>query len=283
MLKTMFAFIRLMRIDRPIGTLLLLWPTLWAVWIAGMGRPDASIALIFIAGVFVMRSAGCVINDYADRHWDKLVERTQDRPLTTQEITEKQALTLFVALLLLALLLVLQLNRTTIVLSLGAVAIASIYPFTKRFSNLPQLVLGIAFSWGIPMAFTAQEAPLWPIVVWLIAANVFWVVAYDTVYAVVDRPDDLKAGIKSTAILFGRYDRAIIFALHLASLACLLMIGKQLDLSWHYYLGLAFALANACGQQWLMRIYEPAPTFKAFLSNSWYGAFVFCGLVLSLL
>jgi len=274
------ALIRLTRLDRPIGTFLLLWPTLWALWLAGDGHPDPTIVLIFIVGVFVMRSAGCVINDYADRHWDGKVERTQSRPMATGEIDEKTALVTFFVLLGLALALVLQLDIKTIKLSLFAVVIASVYPFTKRVTQLPQVVLGVAFSWGIPMAFMAHQGTV-PLEGWLLfLANMLWVVAYDTIYAVVDRQDDLKAGIKSTAILFGHWARPIIVILQLSALALLSWLSESYQLSWHFQLGLGLALFTLIYQQWLMSSGEPQKTFTAFLNNNWTGAFVFIGILL---
>lgn len=272
-----------MRVDRPIGTLLLLWPTLWALWIAGGGHPDPDIVLIFVAGVFVMRAAGCVINDYADRDFDAHVERTRGRPLASGEITAKQALILFFALLFVALLLVLQLNRLTIGLAFFGAAIAALYPFTKRFTQLPQFVLGVAFAWGIPMAFSALTGRLPPDAWLLLAANLLWVVAYDTLYAMVDRPDDLEIGIKSTAILFGRHDRLLVGLFHAGALLLLAFIGWRNALSWHYYLGLLFAGSTAVYQQYLCRERERQPCFQAFLNNSWFGAFAFAGILLAYL
>ncbi len=282
-MNPLLPWLRLMRFDRPIGTLLLLWPTLWALWIAGGGRPDPDIVLVFIAGTFVMRSAGCVINDYADRHFDPLVERTRDRPLATGELTPRQALGLFAALLVIALLLVLQLNLLTIGLAFIGAAIAALYPFTKRFTHLPQFILGVAFAWGIPMAFAALTGRL-PLDAWLLlAANLCWVVAYDTQYAMVDRPDDLGAGIKSTAILFGRHDLLLVGLFHAAALLLLAFTGWRNGLSWHYYLGLLAAGGTALWQRYLCGERERQRCFRAFLNNSWFGAFVFTGIVLAYL
>ncbi len=281
-LRTGGAYLRLMRMDRPIGAFLLLWPTLWALWLAGDGRPDATVVVIFIAGVFTMRAAGCVINDTADRRIDSEVARTRDRPLARGDLTVRHALGLFVLLLLLAALLVLQLNRHTQWLALFALFIACIYPFTKRVTHLPQLVLGVAFSWGIPMAYAAlgEAAPL---EAWLLfGANFAWIVAYDTQYAMVDRDDDLRIGVKSTAILFGRHDTRIIAALHFACVLMLAIIGWRRGLSWHFHLGLALALAFAIYQQNLCKNRNRDRCLRAFHNNNWFGAMVFCGLVLGL-
>ena len=272
-----------MRVDRPIGTFLLLWPTLWALWIAGEGQPRAHIVLIITTGVFVMRAAGCVINDFADRNFDGHVERTQNRPLATGELKPAEALSLFALLLLIALALVLQLNRESLLVAVFAVAIAAFYPFSKRLTYLPQFILGLAFSMGIPMAFTAHHGHVPAVAWWLVLANLLWVVAYDTIYAMVDREDDLKVGIKSTAILFGRFDRHIVFGLGLASLLVLTAIGLGQKLNSYYYLGLVLAFANLLYQQWLIREDDRQRQFQAFLSNNWLGALVFTGLVLSYL
>ncbi len=269
--------------DRPIGAFLLLWPTLWALWLASDGRPDPTIVLIFVAGTFVMRAAGCAINDYADRDFDGSVERTKNRPLATGEITPNQALIVFFGLLLVGFLLVLQLNRMTLWLSVGGALIAAIYPFAKRVTNLPQLVLGVAFSWGIPMSFTALTNTL-PWQAWvLFIANFCWIVAYDTQYAMADREDDLKIGVKSTAILFGQYDNRIVGLLHLMALLILAGLGLALSLSWHYYLGLIAAGIFAVYQQQLCRDRERNLCFRAFINNTWFGAMVFIGFVLGLL
>ena len=272
-----------MRLDRPIGAFLLLWPTLWALWIAGEGRPPAHIVLVFVLGVFVMRAAGCVINDYADRNFDGGVERTKTRPLANGELQVSDAVIAFVSLIMLAILLVLQLNKMSQYVAVFALAIAAFYPFTKRFTYLPQFVLGVAFSMGIPMAFTAQLNTIPCVAWWLLAANLFWVVAYDTIYAMVDRDDDLKIGIKSTAILFGRYDKKIVLGLGIASLAILIFIGQIQQYNAYYYGGLALALCNLLYQQWLIKDQIHTRQFHAFLSNNWFGAFVFIGLVLNYL
>ena len=282
-MKKISALIRLMRADKPIGTFLLLWPTLWALWIAGEGLPQARYVLIFTLGVFVMRAAGCVINDYADRDFDGDVARTKLRPLATGELKARHAIILFVALLGVALLLVLQLNRLSLYIAITAVGVATLYPFTKRFTYLPQFVLGIAFSMGIPMAFAAQQNHI-PVVAWqLLIANLLWVVAYDTIYAMVDKEDDLKVGIKSTAILFGRYDRQIVFLFGLASVMMLAYIGSQLNLNHYYYGGLSLAFVNLLFQQWLIKEQDTSRQFQAFLSNNWFGVLVFSGLLLNYL
>jgi len=272
-----------MRFDRPIGAFLLLWPTLWAIWIAGDGQPRAAYLLILTLGVFVMRAAGCVINDYADRHFDGSVERTRHRPLVTGELTVADAFIAFIGLLAIAFALVLQLNRESLYVAFAALGIASFYPFSKRFTYLPQFILGIAFSMGIPMAFTAHQGSIPAVAWWLVIANLLWVVAYDTLYAMVDREHDLKIGIKSTAILFGRYDKLIVFVLGLLSLLVLAYIGKQLELNHYYFGGLMLAFLNLLFQQWLIRSNQNEDRFKAFLSNNWFGAMVFSGLVLSYL
>ena len=282
--NTLRAYLRLTRMDRPIGAFLLLWPTLWALWLAGDGRPDVAVVVIFIAGSFVMRAAGCVVNDYADRHIDPQVKRTRNRPLASGELSVRQGLGALALLLLLAFLLVLQLNRHAQLLSLFAVFIAAVYPFTKRFTHLPQLVLGVAFSWGIPMAYAALTGAL-PSEAWLLfAANFFWIVAYDTQYAMVDRDDDLSIGVKSTAILFGRYDNFIIGLLHLACLTLLAALGWQRGFfeSWPYTLGLGLALGFAAYQQTLTKTRDRDHCLRAFLNNNWFGGVVFLGIVLAL-
>jgi len=269
----------LMRVDRPIGTLLLLWPALWALWIAGEGRPDAFVTLVFVLGAFVMRSAGCVINDYADRDLDPHVARTRGRPLAAGHVTPREALLLFSFLCLLALALVLTLNRLTLLLSLAAVPLAVSYPFMKRFTYLPQVHLGIAFGWAVPMAFAAQTDSV-PPVAWLILTGVvLWAVAYDTMYAMVDREDDIYVGVKSTAILFGELDRLMIGVVQLCFLVVMLLVGRQLDLGRYYYLGLAVAAGLALYQQYLIRNREPGECFKAFSNNNWLGAAILIALI----
>lgn len=269
----------LMRLHRPIGIYLLLWPTLWALWLAAQGGwPKLHVLLVFIAGTVIMRSAGCVINDYADRHFDPHVRRTRDRPLSAGRVNEREALALFGVLVSIAFILVLTLNRLTILLSFAALGLAVLYPFTKRYTHLPQVVLGTAFGWAVPMAFAAQQGALPLIAWWLFLANLLWTVAYDTMYAMVDRDDDVMIGVKSSAILFGRADRLIVGLLQISTLALLLGIGYSADMSWTYYVGLAVAAGLALYQQWLIKDRDPAKCFAAFLNNHWFGAAVFAGL-----
>lgn len=271
---------QLTRMNRPIGILLLLWPTLAALWIAAGGLPDIKILLIFIAGVVLMRAAGCAINDYADRHIDGQVWRTENRPLATGALTAKQAVLAFVTLSLLAFLLVLFLNPFTIMLSLVAVMLAAIYPFMKRFTYLPQLVLGMAFGWAIPMAFAAQTNSLPVIAWWLFVANIVWTTMYDTFYAMADREDDLQAGVKSTAILFGKNDLFIQALLQLGYVLIMVMIGLQLQLGMVFYLGLLIAALFFIYQLCLSRHRERNACLQAFLNNNWVGAVVFFSIVL---
>lgn len=277
--KTVQAYCRLMRLDKPIGALLLLWPTLWALWLTG--NRSVYIAFVFVAGVFIMRSAGCVINDFADRDVDGHVERTKNRPLPSKLISEKASKVLFLVLVLIAFCLVLTLNWLTISLSFLALATAFIYPFMKRYTHLPQLVLGVAFSWGIPMAYAATiEA--FPITCWLLCiANICWTVAYDTQYAMVDKKDDLKIGVKSTAILFGEYDKLIIGCLQVATLICLLFVGVNNQLSIIFYLSLVVAAGLFVYQQVLMKNRHPSYCFRAFLNNNYVGGIVLIGILLS--
>ncbi|WP_150305884.1 4-hydroxybenzoate octaprenyltransferase [Pseudomonas saliphila] len=273
-------FIQLMRMDRPIGTYLLLWPTLWALWIAAEGVPDWSVLVIFVLGVVFMRAAGCVINDFADRKIDGHVRRTTQRPLATGRISSREALMTFAILVVISAALVLLTNRMTILLAFVAVFLAAIYPFCKRFTFYPQVVLGAAFSWAIPMAFAAQAEAL-PSALWLIfLANLLWTVAYDTEYAMCDREDDLRIGVKSTAILFGEADRLIIGVLQGLTLICLLLAGARFDLGVYYHLGLLAMFISFGWQQWLIREREPHACFVAFLSNHWSGMLVFIGLAL---
>ena len=277
---SLWPYIQLMRLDRPIGTLLLLWPTLWAVWIAGNGTPSLKTVVIFILGVIIMRAAGCVINDFADRDFDSDVERTKGRPLATGAISAKKALALFCGLGLLAFVLVLFLNELTFWLSFGGLGLAVLYPFTKRFTFMPQLFLGAAFSWAIPMAFAAETGAV-PEIAWLLyVANLVWTVAYDTEYAMCDREDDLRIGIKSTAILFGDADRLIIGLLQGLTLVCLLLVGARFGLGLYYYLGLLGMTLGFAWQHWLMRERERLACLQAFLSNHWAGMLVFIGLAL---
>ena len=270
----------LMRLNRPIGIYLLLWPTLWALLIAGEGHPNTKVVLIFIAGVVVMRSAGCIINDYLDRDFDRHVSRTCSRPLTSGRVSPKEALLLFGVLCLLALILVLQLNTLTIMLSVVGALLAMVYPYMKRITNLPQVVLGAAFGWSVPMAFAAQTGTVPPIAWLMFTATVLWTTAYDTMYAMVDRQDDIALGLKSTAILFGDADRAIIGSLQLSVLVCLVMIGYQAELGMYYYIALGLAAGLAVYQQRLIRYQERDGCFRAFLNNHWFGMVVFLGLLL---
>lgn len=270
---------QLARLDKPIGTLLLLWPTLWALWLAADGLPPLSLLFIFIAGVFVMRSAGCVINDYADRNFDGYVKRTASRPLPAGRLSTTQALLFFFLLVMIAFLLVWQLNQFTISLSVGGLLLTAIYPFMKRITSLPQLVLGMAFSWSIPMAYGAVAGHL-SLTTWLLfLANLVWTVAYDTMYAMVDRDDDLKIGVKSTAILFGRYDRHCIALLQFLTLGLLCLIGWLEQLSQSYYLLLLLASGFFLYQQWLIRHRQRDACFRAFLNNNWVGMLVFAGII----
>ena len=269
----------LMRLDKPIGIFLLLWPTLWALLIASGGNPDPKVLLIFVAGVVLMRSAGCVINDYADREFDRHVSRTQNRPLTAGRVTTKEAKVLFVILCLFAFVLVLQLNLLTVGLSVIGVLLAAIYPFLKRVTHLPQVFLGIAFGWSVPMAFAAQTGSV-PQIAWLMfVATVLWATVYDTLYAMVDREDDRVLGLKSTAILFGESDRQIIGMLQMMLLVSLLMIGHQAELGLIYYLGVLLAAGFSGWQQYLIRFREREACFRAFLNNNWFGAVIFLGIL----
>lgn len=273
-------FIKLMRLDRPIGILLLLWPTLSAVWIAAEGKPDLTVFIVFTLGVIVMRSAGCVINDYADRKVDGLVSRTKNRPLITGEIDAKQALMLFAGLGLFAFILVLQLNVLTVWMSLVGLFLAATYPYMKRYTYLPQVYLGAAFGWAIPMAFAAQTNAV-PTIAWLLfLANILWATAYDTFYAMADRKDDLVAGVKSTAILFGDDDRLIIGLLQISFLFVMLLVGSQLELSLSYYLAILVAAGLSVYQQKISKSKEPAQCMHAFLNNNWVGAVLFLGIVI---
>jgi len=272
-------FIALMRLDRPIGIWLLLWPTWWAVWVAGDGHPSASIVLIFTLGVVLMRSAGCVINDYADRHWDGDVSRTAERPLVTGRIRANEALMLFALLIAASASLLLWLNLDTFYWSFGALALATLYPFMKRYTYLPQVVLGAAFSWAIPMAFVAQgKSP--DALCWLLySANLAWTVAYDTQYAMCDRDDDLKAGIKSTAILFGELDLFMVAMLQGLFLLGLIFIGEQLSLGWPWLAGLGIAAILFALQAWQTRQREPTACLNAFKNNHVVGLVVFIALL----
>lgn len=274
------AYKQLMRLDKPVGTYLLLWPTLWALWLAAEGLPEWHLLFIFIAGVYLMRAAGCVINDYADRHIDGHVERTQQRPLATGQIDAKAALRLFASLCLLAFILVLFTNTLTILLSFVGVALAALYPFMKRYTHWPQLVLGLAFSWAIPMAFSAQTGGV-PMVAWLAyIAVVLMTIAYDTYYAMVDRNDDLLIGVKSTAVLFGQWDRHIIVLLQLGCLLLLTYMGQLLALGVFFYGGLVVMASLFVYQAIITRKRDRDACFKAFLNNHWASLAVWIGLVI---
>ncbi len=276
------AYERLMRLDKPIGILLLLWPTLWALWIAGEGRPEPIFIAIFTMGTILMRSAGCVMNDIADRKYDAHVARTQARPLATGEVAVKEAVILAAVLSLIAFGLVLFLNRLTIELSFCALFLAASYPLTKRFLAIPQAYLGIAFGFGIPMAFAALTGEV-PAVAWLmLLANIFWAVAYDTEYAMVDREDDLKIGIRSSAIFFGQRDVAIIMMCYAATLVLMAAIGYIVKLHWPYYIGIAIAAIIALYHYSLIKHRDRAACFKAFLHNNWFGAAIFVGFLLGM-
>lgn len=276
------AYCRLMRIDKPIGSLLLLWPTYWALWLAGKGMPTWEIVVIFTLGVFAMRAAGCVINDFADRKIDGHVKRTRSRPLPSGLISEKEAKASFAVLVIISFVLVLFLNSMTILLSFAGLALASIYPFMKRITHLPQVVLGMAFGWSIPMAYAAVSESL-PLSCWLLfLANLCWTVAYDTQYAMVDRDDDLRIGVKSTAILFGRFDKRVIGLLQLATLLLMGWVGYLNQLKGAYYWGMFIAAALFAYQQQLIVKRERMACFTAFLNNNYVGIVFFIGIALSL-
>jgi 4-hydroxybenzoate polyprenyltransferase len=274
------TYAQLMRLDKPIGILLLLWPMLWGLWFAAQGFPDELILVIFVLGTVLMRSAGCVINDFADRKIDPHVERTKNRPMAAGRVSSKEALWLAAGLSICAFLLVLPLNQLTILLSVPALFLAGTYPFTKRFFAMPQAYLGIAFSFGIPMAFAAQTGSLPPIIWILMLANLFWVIAYDTAYAIVDKPDDLKIGIKTSAITFGQFDVLGVMVCHACFLAIMLLIGQLQQMNLAYYVGLITAGGLIAYQYSLIRNRDRVLCFKAFLHNNWVGMVVFIGIVL---
>ncbi|MDA9057971.1 4-hydroxybenzoate octaprenyltransferase [Candidatus Thioglobus sp.] len=279
----MNAYIRLMRLDKPIGSLLLLWPTYWALFLSADGWPDLDILFIFTSGVFIMRTAGCVINDFADRKIDKHILRTQQRPLATGEISSNSALVLFGLLLLIALGLVLQTNILTIKLSLIAVLLATLYPFTKRWTNLPQLVLGAAFGMSVPMAFSAQTGVV-PLTAWLVfIATLVWTLIYDTFYAMADRDEDLKIGVKSTAILFAKYDQIIITLLQILLIIVLILIGNVFDLGLIYDFSLVIITFFMIYHQFLLKKRQKEEYFKAFLNNNFIGMTAFLGIFLSVI
>ncbi|HWJ37035.1 MAG TPA: 4-hydroxybenzoate octaprenyltransferase [Steroidobacteraceae bacterium] len=281
LLGTIRDYVQLTRLDRPIGIWLLLWPTLWALWIAGRGKPDARLFIIFVAGTILMRSAGCAVNDYADRSFDPHVERTKGRPLAAGRISPVEALLLFAALALTALGFALQLNGLTLLYAVFGAALAVSYPFIKRFLSVPQLYLGVTFGWGIPMAFAAQLERV-PRVAWLLLiANVLWVTVYDTMYAMVDRDDDVKIGVRSTAILFGDSDRHIIATLQAMTLFSLYLIGGMLRMGPWYYAGLMAGAVFFVYQLWLIRARDAQGCLRAFLNNHYFGLSVFLGLALN--
>jgi len=283
MTSKMKDYIQLTRMDKPIGTLLLLWPTLWALWIAAEGLPKLDVLFVFTLGVILMRAAGCVINDFADRHVDGHVKRTENRPLASGRISNRAALIFFFCLTLLAFLLVLTMNTLTILLSFVGVGLAACYPFMKRYTHLPQVVLGMAFGWAIPMGFAAQLDTV-PSYAWLLfVANILWTVAYDTLYAMVDRDDDLKIGIKSTAILFGKKDKLSVGLLQLLSLLCLGILGWLLVLPAVYFVGLILVAGLFVYQQKLIVDRDRDSCFKAFLHNNYVGMIIFASLFLSYL
>ncbi|WP_367987540.1 4-hydroxybenzoate octaprenyltransferase [Vibrio sp. NTOU-M3] len=275
------AYWQLMRMDKPIGSLLLLWPTLWALILAAEGMPDLKVLLVFVLGVLFMRSAGCVINDFADRKVDGHVKRTQGRPLPSGRVSSKEAIGLFLFLAIASFLLVLTMNSLTIQLSFAGIVLAFIYPFMKRFTHLPQLFLGLAFSWSIPMAWAAQANEL-PLMVWFVfIINAIWTIAYDTQYAMVDRDDDVNIGIKSTAILFGRFDKMIIGGLQLITLTMLIALGNWYQLGASYYWSLLIVGALFVYQQHLIRHRERQLCFQAFLNNNYVGMVVAAGLLIA--
>ena len=274
-------FIQLTRMYKPIGIYLLLWPTLWALWVAAKGVPSLGNLLIFVLGVILTRAGGCVINDFADRKVDGHVKRTEQRPMASGKISSKEALVSFALLMGISFLLVLCTNAQTVWLSFGALALAATYPFMKRYTYYPQVVLGAAFSWGIPMAFTAETGSL-PAAAWLLyIANLLWTVGYDTYYAMTDREDDLKIGVKSTAILFGDADRVIILSLQGLALGCLLLAGSHFELGGWFHLGLLAAAGCFVWEFWYTRDRDPQRCFKAFLHNHWAGLAIFVGIVLN--
>lgn len=276
-----YQYFLLMRLHKPIGIFLLLWPTLWALWVAAEGMPDLDVLTVFVLGVVLMRSAGCVINDYADRKVDSRVARTKDRPIASGKVSPDEAILLFIALCLSAFFLVLTMNTFTILLSFAGVALAAIYPFMKRYTHLPQVVLGMAFGWAVPMAFAAQTNNV-PKVAWLLyVATVLWALIYDTMYAMADREDDMKIGVKSTAILFGEADRHIIAVLQAMMLLTLYLIGSQAQFSMFYSIALVVSLALMIYQQYLIYQRKPQQCINAFLNNNWLGLVLFAGIYLS--
>ena len=281
--KRLSLYMQLTRLNRPIGILLLLWPTLWGIWIAGNGHPAWQIVTIFSLGTVLMRSAGCAINDFADRHIDKHVERTKERPITSGRISPREAVWLAAALAVISFLLILPLNSLTLWLSMPAVFLAASYPFTKRFFPIPQAYLGIAFGFGIPMAFAAQLGSVPPVAWILLAANLFWAIAYDTEYAMVDRDDDIHLGIHSSALWFGKYDVLAVMVCYAVTLGLLAFAGKMAQLGLPYYAGLVIAAGISVHHYRLIKDRQRESCFKAFLHNNWTGASIFTGIVLDYL
>ncbi len=276
-------YVKLVRADRPIGSALLLWPMLWALWIVSEGRPDWRVLLVFVAGTFLMRSAGCAINDFADRHIDGSVERSQDRPLVTGAVSPKEAILVAAVLAFVSFLLVLTMNRLTVALSFVAVVLAFLYPFTKRFTYWPQLFLGLAFGWAVPMVSAAQTGSVQP-VAWLIyAVAIAWALAYDTIYAMVDRPDDIKLGVKSTAILFGKNEVAVVMLIQVAVLVIVAAVALATGSGWMFALGWVAASGVLARQYQLIKTRQAAPCFDAFMLNNHMGALLFAGFFLDYL
>ena len=281
MFNKLQLYFRLTRMDKPIGWLLLLWPTLWGLWVAGSGSPSPRIVLTFVVGVILMRGAGCIVNDYLDKDLDRYVARTKNRHLVTGEVSNLEAISLFVLFIVLAFGLVLTLNSFTLILALGGLGLTLTYPLFKRFTHFPQVYLGLVFAWGIPMAFAAQRNDV-PGVAWaLVLANVFWTIAYDTMYAMVDRPDDQRAGIKSTAIWVGRYDLFFNMGCQAVTLTVLALIGQALNFSARFYIGLLFAAATVIYQNRLCKNRDPRLYLRAFQNNSWFGAAIFFGIFMT--
>nr|VFK81156.1 MAG: 4-hydroxybenzoate polyprenyltransferase [Candidatus Kentron sp. SD] len=271
-------YVLLMRFHRPIGIMLLAWPTLWSLWIASEGNPQPLVAMVFVSGIIVMRSAGCIINDFADRGFDLHVKRTRDRPMVTGKVAPAEALFLFALLCAIAFGLVLMLNALTILLSFAAILLAASYPFMKRFTHFPQVHLGLAFGCAAPMAFAAQTNTIPPMAWLLSTVIVLWVVAHDTIYAMVDREDDIRIGVKSTAILFGKGDRMVVAAIQAAVIVIFLLIGEKAGFGMYYYSGLVAAAALGMYQQYLIRTRQSHQYFRAFLNNNWFGAAIFAGI-----
>ena len=283
MFNKLKLYFRLTRMDKPVGWLLLLWPTLWGLWIAGDGSPTPRIVITFVLGVILMRAAGCIVNDYIDRDFDAHVSRTKSRPLVTGEVSTLEATALFILFIILCFGLVLTLNRLTLILASVGLVLTLTYPLFKRFTHFPQVYLGLVFSWGIPMAFAAERNDIPPIAWALILANLFWTVAYDTMYAMADRPDDRRAGIKSTAILIGRYDLVFNAACQGAALIVLALIGRELNFSAWFYFGLLAAAGTAIYQNRLCKDRDRRLCLKAFLNNTWFGAVIFLGILMAYL